>query len=174
MTAGLDCGPVFHSAETVIGDDETAGELHDRLAALGAGALVEHLDDIVEGRLEAVAQDDALATYAPKINKQDAEIDWTLPAADVARRIRAYNPFPGAFTFCRQHAGGPDRLKIWRATPIGGAGEPGEVLRFDRDAILVACGEGALQLEELQLPGKRRASTREFAGQIDLSGRRLG
>lgn len=174
MTAGLDCGPVLHIAETAIGGEETAGELHDRLAALGAGALVEHLDDIVEGRLEAVAQDDALATYAPKIDKQDAEIDWTLSAADIARRVRAYNPFPGAYTFCGQRAGHPDRLKVWRATPTGGSGEPGEVLRFDRDAIVVACGEGALQLEELQLPGKRRAPAHEFAGQIDLSGRRLG
>lgn len=169
MTAGLDCGPVFHIAETAIGAGETAGELHDRLAALGASELVEQLDGIVAGRLEALDQDDSLATYAPKIDKQDAEIYWGLPAAEVARRIRAYNPFPGAFTH-----DGEMRLKIWRATVADGSGVPGDVLRFASDAILVACGEGALRLDELQLPGKRRAPAHEFSGQIDLSGRRLG
>jgi methionyl-tRNA formyltransferase len=169
MTAGLDCGPVFHIAEIAIGATETAGELHDRLAALGGQVLAEHLGDIVDGRLEAVEQDEALATYAPKINKQDAEIDWTLPAAEIARRTRAYNPFPGAFTHCRD-----TRIKVWRAAATDGAGAPGEVLQFNGESILVACGEGALRLEELQLPGKRRASPREFAGQIDLSAERLG
>lgn len=175
MTAGLDCGPVFHVAETAIGAEETAGELHDRLAALGARALVERLDDIVSGRLDAEEQDDANATYAPKIDKQDAEIDWRLPAAEIMRRVRAYNPFPGAFTYCGH---GParetQRLKIWRATRADGSGDPGEVLQFGADAVVVACGDGALRLDELQLPGKRRAPAREFAGQIDLSGRRLG
>jgi methionyl-tRNA formyltransferase len=169
MTAGLDCGPVFHVDDLAIGAEETAGELHDRLAALGAAALVQRLDDIVSGRLEAVGQDDSLATYAPKIDKQDAEIDWHLPAAEIARRVRAYNPFPGAFTHDRD-----TRLKIWRAAPVDGSGKPGEVLQFDADAIVVACGEGAVRLDELQLPGKRRAPTHEFAGQIDLAGRQLG
>jgi methionyl-tRNA formyltransferase len=169
MTAGLDCGPVFHVADLAIGAGETAGELHDRLAALGATALIERLDDIVAGRLEAVDQDDSLATYAPKIDKRDAEIDWRLPAVEIARRVRAYNPFPGTFT---HH--GESRLKIWRAAPVDGSGDPGEVLQFDADAIVVACGEGALRLDELQLPGRRRAPTHEFVGQTDLSGRRLG
>ena len=169
MTAGLDCGPVFHVADITIGDEETAGELHDRLAALGARVLVEQLENIVMGRLEAVEQDDSLVTYAPKIDKQDAEIDWSLPAAEIARRVRAYNPFPGAFTHDRE-----TRLKIWRARPTDGSGDPGQVLQCDSDAIVVACGEGALRLDELQLPGKRRAPTHEFAGQTDLSGRRLG
>lgn len=169
MTAGLDCGPVFHIAALDIGPDETAGELHDRLAVLGASVLVERLDDIVAGRLDAVEQDDTLATYAPKIDKGDAEIDWRLPADEIARRVRAYNPFPGAFTHDRE-----TRIKVWRAAPTEGTGKPGEVLRFDADAVVVACGEGALQLLELQLPGKRRAPTREFTGQIDLTGLRLG
>ena len=175
MTAGLDCGPVFHIAALDIGPDETAGELHDRLAALGASVLVERLDDIVAGRLDAVEQDDALATYAPKIDKRDAEVDWRLPADNVARRVRAYNPFPGAFTHCGSELARDGlRLKIWRAAPAEGSGKPGEVLRFDADAIVVACGEGAVQLLELQLPGKRRVPTREFTGQIDLTGLRLG
>ena len=175
MTAGLDCGPVFHIAALDIGPDETAGELHDRLAALGASVLVERLDDIVAGRLDAVEQDDTLATYAPKIDKRDAEIDWRLPAEAVARRVRAYNPFPGAFTHCGSEIARDGlRLKIWRAAATDGTGAPGEVLRFDADAVVVACGEGALQLLELQLPGKRRAPPREFTGQIDLTGLRLG
>ena len=173
MTAGLDCGPVFHREELAIGSNETAGELHDRLAELGGRTLVEHYDDIVEGRLQSVPQDDALATYAPKIDKQDAAIDWALPAAELARRVRAYNPFPGAYTHLTPPIQGA-RLKVWRATPVDGDGEPGEVLRFERDAIVVACGDGAVRLDELQLPGKRRAPAHEFVGQIDLAGQRLG
>ena len=168
MTAGLDCGPVFHVEELDIGPDETAGELHDRLAACGGEALVAHLDAILGGDLEAVPQDDALATYAPKIDKQDARIDWSLPADEVARRVRAYNPFPGAFCF-----DGDTRIKVWRAAVVGGQAPAGTVLQCDRDGVIVACGEGALQLDELQLPGKRRATALEFAGHLDLTGRRL-
>jgi methionyl-tRNA formyltransferase len=172
MEAGLDTGPVFHVEETPIREDETAGELHDRLAALGARALVGQLDAIVAGRVEPIPQDDALATYAPKIDKQDARIDWGLPAIAVARRIRAYNPFPGAFC-CGGDSQAPLRIKIWKASVAPGSAEPGTVLRSDREAILVACGEGAISLEELQLPGKRRVSPHELGGQPDLLGNRL-
>jgi methionyl-tRNA formyltransferase len=169
MTAGLDCGPVFHIESIDIGPDETAGELHDRLALLGGKVLVDRLDAIAAGEVAAVAQDEALATYAPKIGKSDAEIDWSLPATEIARRVRAYNPFPGSFT---RH--GEKRIKIWRARAVDGAGEPGTLLRFDRDGIVVACGAAALQLDELQLPGKRRATPRHFVGQADLADQRLG
>jgi len=168
MTAGLDCGPVFHTSEVTIGVDESAGELHDRLAALGGAALVEHLDRIVGGELAAVEQDESRATYAPKIQKQDAGIDWRLTAAELARRVRAYNPFPGAFFFA-----GETRIKVWRSAAVDGDAEPGTVLQSNRDGIVVACGSGALRLEELQLPGKRRATPQEFAGQFELSGTRL-
>jgi methionyl-tRNA formyltransferase len=168
MTAGLDCGPVFQTAEVTIGDDETAGELHDRLASLGGATLLEHLDGILAGKLLAAEQDESLATYAPKIQKQDAAIDWALPAAELARRVRAYNPFPGAFFYA-----GETRIKVWRATAVDNAAEPGTVMQSDRDGIVVACGAGALRLDELQLPGKRRAPAHEFAGQFDLAGTRL-
>jgi methionyl-tRNA formyltransferase len=168
MTAGLDCGPVFHIEALDIGAEETAGELHDRLAALGGEALVSHLDAILDGDLEAVPQDEEQATYAPKIDKQDARIDWSLAAHESVRRIRAYNPFPGAYCF---H--GDTRIKVWRASAIDGQAEAGRVLQCDHEAVVVACGEGALRLEELQLPGKRRATAREFAGQLDITGRRL-
>ena len=184
MTAGLDCGPVFHTEEISIGSDETAGELHDRLAALGGATLVEHLDAIASGELSAAEQNDALATYAPKIDKTDAQIDWSLPATEVARRVRAYNPFPGAY--CNAHPvggglpatvarkAGSHRIKVWRATATDGSAAPGTVLQFDRDGFIVACGEGTLRVEEAQLPGKRRAPVHEFVGQADLAGQRLG
>ncbi len=168
MTAGLDCGPVFHIDRIAIGEDETAGDLHDRLAELGGAALVEHLDSILAGELRATEQDESQTTYAPKIEKSDAAIDWSRPAADLARCVRAYNPFPGAYFFS-----GETRIKAWRATAVDGAAEPGTVLRCDREGVVVACGSGALRLDELQLPGKRRVAAREFAGQLDLSGTRL-
>jgi methionyl-tRNA formyltransferase len=168
MTAGLDCGPVYHIEQVAIRDAETAGELHDRLAALGGRSLAAHLDAIVAGDMVATTQDESLATYAPKIDKKDAALDWSLPAAELARRVRAYNPFPGAFCFA-----GDTRIKVWRATAVAGRDEPGKVMRCDRDAVIIACGTGLLQLDELQLPGKRRVPAHEFAGQIDLSGQRL-
>ena len=169
MTAGLDCGPVFDTAEIDIGPAETAAELHDRLAALGGSLLVTKLDGILAGTMEPVKQDESLATYAPKIRTQDAEIDWSLPADELARRVRAYNPSPGAFFFADSH-----RIKVWRATLADGDARPGTVLRYDREAIVVACGLGALQLDELQMPGGRRATAQEFASQLDLSAQRLG
>jgi methionyl-tRNA formyltransferase len=168
MTAGLDCGPVYHIDEVAIGGAETAGELHDRLATLGGRSLVAHLDAIVAGGMAATAQDESRVTYAPKIEKKDAAIDWTLSAEELTRRVRAYNPFPGAFCFA-----GDTRIKVWRATAVEGSDEPGKVLQSDRDGVIVACGDGLLQLDELQLPGKRRAAAHEFVGQIDLSGQRL-
>jgi methionyl-tRNA formyltransferase len=181
MTAGLDCGPVFYAEEIPIGTDETAGELHDRLAALGGTALVAHLDSIIAGELQAVAQEEALATYAPKIDTQDARIDWTMTADEVTRRIRAYNPFPGAFCFVSSAGEGGSRdpapeamrLKVWRAAVAGGTGAPGSILKSDRESVVVACGQGAVRLDELQLPGKRRVAAREFVAQLDLVGRRL-
>ena len=168
MTAGLDCGPVFHIDKIDIGADETAGELHDRLAALGGTALVAHLDTILAGELTPTEQDEALSNYAPKIEKKDAAIDWSLSATELARRVRAYNPFPGAFFFANG-----TRVKVWRAAAVDGAAPAGTVLQSDRDGVVIACGSGALRLDELQLPGKRRVSAQEFNGQLDLAGERL-
>ncbi len=164
MEAGLDSGPVFHIEIIDIKDGETAGELHDRLAALGGATLAEKLDDILAGRVVAQVQDESLVTYAPKIEKRDAEVDWTVTATDAARRVRAYNPFPGAYFFAGDH-----RIKLWRATPVDGTARPGTVLQADRDAIVVACGRDALRLDELQLPGKRRVPATAFVGQFDLA-----
>jgi len=168
MTAGLDCGPVYTIDEVTIGDDETAEELHDRLAALGGSTLVAHLDDILAGGATSAKQDESLVTYAPKIVTSDARIDWSVAADELARRVRAYNPFPGAFFFA-----GDARTKIWRATAVEGDAEPGTVIQCDRDGVVVACGAGALRLDELQLAGKRRVRAQEFVGQLDLSNLRL-
>ncbi|NNF40891.1 MAG: methionyl-tRNA formyltransferase [Woeseiaceae bacterium] len=178
MTAGLDCGPVFATAAIDIGDDETAGELHDRLAVLGGELLVEKLDDILNGALSAVEQDDARASYAGKISKQDARLDWSKDADTLARHVRAYDPVPGAYFFVADDAApGADgllRIKCWRGSAVPDArGAPGEVLESGRDGVIVACGDGGLRLEELQLPGKRRAPAREFLQQLDLNGRVL-
>lgn len=168
MTAGLDCGPVYTIAEVIIGDDETAEELHDRLAALGGSALVAHLDDILAGEVTPAEQDESLTTYAPKIVTSDARIDWSLPADDLAKRVRAYNPFPGAFFFA-----GDVRTKVWRANAVEGDAEPGTVIQCNRDGVVVACGAGALRLDELQLAGRRRVRAQEFVGQLNLSNLRL-
>jgi len=164
MTAGLDCGPVYAERSIAIAENETAAELHDRLAETGGSLLVAELPAILDGERVALEQDESLATYAVKIQKQDAEIDWNRPADELHRVVRAYNPAPGAYFFR-----GSDRIKVWRAAVEAGvSGTPGEFLQFDKDGVIVACGAGGLRLEELQMPGKRRARAHEFVDQIDL------
>jgi methionyl-tRNA formyltransferase len=180
MTAGLDCGPVYVTSELQIGEQETAGELHDRLALLGGQLLVTHLDDILDGRLNPKEQDEAQASYAGKIEKQDAELDWSQSADSLVRRVRAYNPVPGAYFFVRNQTTQEQderellRIKCWRAAVTRASDSPpGTVLQCDRDGLVVACGEGALAIGELQLPGKRRGPIYEIAQQLDLEGRTL-
>jgi methionyl-tRNA formyltransferase len=170
VTAGLDCGPVYVREALAIGGEETAGELHDRLANLGGRLLVRHFDAILGGSLQAVEQDDSLATYAGKISKQDARLDWKRPAEELHRRVRAYNPVPGAFFLLDDLA-----VKCWRAGVVeGAAGTPGEVLSAGRDGIVVACGRDALRLDTLQRPGKRPVTAAEFTGSMAMTRRQLG
>ncbi len=171
MTAGLDCGPVYVEETIAIGPEETAGELHDRLAALGGELLVRHFDAIVSGTLQAQPQDDERATYAPKIGKQDARLDWQEPAAVLHRRVRAYNPVPGAFFLLDDTP-----VKCWRAGVVAGSDEaaPGAVLSAGRDGVVVACGQDALRLDSLQRPGKRPVTAGEFSSAVAMTGRRLG
>lgn len=162
MTAGLDTGPVFAVEAIDIGPRETAGELHDRLAELGGRLLLRHLEDILAGNLKASAQDDKRASYAGKIRTADAELDWRQPAAALDRAVRAYNPVPGAW-FMR----GEERLKVGRASVVdGSSARPGTIV--DAADFTVACGDGALRLEEIQRPGRRSISGREFAVQVSL------
>jgi methionyl-tRNA formyltransferase len=171
MEAGLDTGPVYASASIDIGTDETAGELHDRLAILlGGELLVDTLPAVLQGALEPVVQDDEAASYAAKIRKHDAVIDWSAPADEIHRKIRAYNPVPGAaFDF------GGERIKCWKADVLDDVEGPGGVvLQAGKEGIDVTCGRGALRLLEVQRPGRRRISAAEFAAQTSLSGKRLG
>ncbi len=169
MEAGLDTGPVFASDEFAIGDDESAGELHDRIAEAGGRLLVRHLEDIVDGRLDAVPQDDADATYAGKISTADAELDWQRPALELARTVRAFNPVPGAWFMLDE-----ERIKCWQARVIDGdGGSPGQVVAAGKDGVHVACGDGTLSLVRLQRPGRRSVSAAEFCSQLELAGRQL-
>jgi methionyl-tRNA formyltransferase len=164
MTAGLGEGPVYAQREIGIGEAETAGELHDRLAVLGGELLVASLPGILEGSLEAEPQDAGAATYAAKIRTADAELDWRETAPLLARKVRAYNPVPGAWFML-----GSERVKCWRATPLAAdAGQPGGV--STTGGLTVACADGALSLERLQRPGRRPVDSREFLGQVELEG----
>lgn len=164
MEAGLDTGPVYTMASLEIGANETAGELHDRLATLGGELLVRHLDEIAAGAIAAKEQTDSLATYAAKIRTDDARLNWNLHAAELQRMVRAYNPVPGAWTTLEG-----ERLKCWRAEASNENGSvPGSIISSSPDGIVVACGEGSLRVTELQRPGKTAISAGEFKRQIDL------
>lgn len=169
MEAGLDCGPVYATRTTAIGATETAGVLHDRLALLGGELLVEKLADILSGALDCVPQNDSLATYAGKIKTADAAITWSDSAPKILRKIRAYNPVPGAF-FDLDGA----RIKCWKAELLDAADGPdGTILAAGKDGVDIACGEGCLRLLEVQRPGGRRITAAEFAAQAELRGKQL-
>lgn len=144
MEAGLDTGPVLRRARTAISATDTAGTLHDRLAALGAQEVVEALNRLPD--MQPEPQPDVGVTYAAKIDKAEARIDWTAPAEDVDRRIRGLAPFPGAWTMI-----GAERVKLLGAVLAEGQGAPGAVLADD---LTVACGSGAVRLTRLQRAGK--------------------
>lgn len=167
MTAGLDCGPVYATESIAIGPDENAGELHDRLAALGGQLLVQQLDAILNGELEAVEQDESQASYAGKIKTADARLNFEDSAEALHRQVRAFNPAPGAWFML-----GDERIKCWQAS-IGGDTDatPGRCL--DRPGVVVACGEGSLSLDVLQRPGKRPVNAAEFAAALKPAGKQL-
>lgn len=148
MEAGLDTGPMLLKVGTPISAEDTGGSLHDRLAELGPKAVVEAIAGLAAGTLRGEVQDDTLATYAHKLNKEEARIDWSRPADELERRIRAFTPWPVCHTTL-----GDAALKVLGAKPAPGKGEPGNILDASRDGLLVACGEGALLLTRLQLPG---------------------
>lgn len=168
MDAGLDTGAMLTKTVVPIGPEDTAGTLHDVLAAAGARAIVDALARYAA--LVPEPQDDAQATYAAKLTKDEAKLDWSLPAATLARAVRAYNPVPGAWTLLD---GAP--LKIWHAEVVAGGGEPGTVLYAENDRLLVACGDGALALTEIQPAGSKRMPVAAFlAGRSLAAGTRLG
>ena len=167
MTAGLDEGPILAQREQRIDAHMTAGELHDALAPAGATLMVEVLDSVAAGTAVAREQDAGAATYAPKISKDDARIVWSDSAASIARRIRAYDPWPGAAALWRG-----EQIKIWRAEVRAGrlGARPGEVLSADASGIEVACGNGSLALRTLQLPGRKRIDAADFLHAHSIAG----
>lgn len=158
MDAGLDTGDMLLVEAIDITSDDTTARLHDRLAALGGRLIVEALELAACGGLVRTPQPADGVTYAHKIEKAEAAIDWAQPAAVIERRIRAFDPFPGASS---QLEGG-DTVKLWRARVANGTGAPGRVLAITDDGIVVACGTGSLELLELQRPGGKRVSARQF------------
>jgi methionyl-tRNA formyltransferase len=170
MEAGLDTGPMWRAETTPIGPADTAATLHDRLADIGARLLVATLPDLAAGQLVATPQPLEGVTYAAKIEKAEAPIDWALPAHEIERRVRAFDPFPGC-TF----RVGDDLLKLWRARVIDAPrGAPGEVVESSGERIVVACGQGALELLELQRTGGKRLPVGEFSRGLPLpAGTRL-
>ncbi|MDD5175830.1 MAG: methionyl-tRNA formyltransferase [Sterolibacterium sp.] len=155
MDAGLDTGAMLLKQAVPIAPEDNAASLHDKLAALGAESIVAALARL--DTLTPIAQPDEGATYAAKVAKAEAVLDWQHPAADLERKVRAFDPFPGASSVFK---GTP--LKIWRAVPVPGEGKPGEVLAVNGEGISVACGLGALSLTELQRPGSKRMSAADF------------
>ncbi len=148
MDAGLDTGPMLARASVDIHPSMTASELHDRLAETGVPLLNSVLEALPEALEGAEAQDDSLATYAAKIDKAEAAINWRADAADLARKVRAFNPFPVCWTELSDQ-----RIKVWGAEPCDTQGEPGTIISADEFGLTVACGSGGLRLTRLQFPG---------------------
>ncbi|MFD3299197.1 methionyl-tRNA formyltransferase [Aquipseudomonas alcaligenes] len=153
MEAGLDTGPMLLKVTTTITAEDTGGSLHDRLATLGSQAVVEAVGKLAAGELRGEVQDDSLATYAHKLNKDEARLDWSRPAVELERLVRAFNPWP----ICHSTLNG-EPLKVLAAQLGEGKGAPGTVLAADKSGLTVACGEGALRLTRLQLPGGKPLS----------------
>ncbi len=171
MDVGLDTGDMLHKTTCDILPTETTASLHDKLMGLGGDALFKVLEQIASQTLKPIKQNEHLANYAEKITKQEAQIDWSLSADNIERGIRAYNPFPVAYTFFKEQ-----RIKIYAANicspnaktleitspDIKGAAKAGEVLGLDESGLMISCGEGLLQITSLQLPGKKAIQVAEL------------
>jgi methionyl-tRNA formyltransferase len=164
MDSGLDTGPVLMQEKIPILEDDTTGTLRDRLAELGAKLVVQALDALEAGGIRATPQPAEGVTYAAKLGRGEARVDWRESAVSVNRRVRAFNPSPGADARVR----GVD-LKIWRCATAAGRGAPGEVLGAGSGGLCVACGEGALVVAELQRSGGKRLPIAEFLRGFPLS-----
>jgi methionyl-tRNA formyltransferase len=159
MDAGLDTGDMLLMGREPIRADDTTAVLHDRLAAMGGALIAEALAQA--DQLTRTPQPAEGVTYAHKIEKAESALDWSLPAATLARRVRAFDPFPGT-TFTLSTDKGTEVVKLWRASVVTASGQPGEVLHAQGEACVVACGEHALALHTLQRPGGKRVAAREF------------
>jgi methionyl-tRNA formyltransferase len=174
MDAGLDTGEILAQATTPIAADDTSQTLHDRLAIMGADLLVRTIPDYAAGRVPPHPQPAVGVTYAPKIRKQDGQIDWSQPARKIWSQVRGLVPWPGAFTSLPGPAQ-PHLLKIWQAQVVDQAGQPGVVLEARKTGIVVGCGTMALRIDSLQRESGRRLRPEQFlAGHPLKAGDRLG
>jgi methionyl-tRNA formyltransferase len=172
MDEGLDTGPVCLGESIAIGPDMTAGELHDRMALVGAGLVVKALAALERGSMDCRPQPQAGVTYARKITNEEARIDFGRPAREVHNQIRGLSPAPGAWFQVTGANGASERIKVLRAAPADGSGAPGTVLD---GALTIACGEGAVQLLQVQRAGRRPMTAAELLrGYALLAGARVG
>ncbi len=173
MDAGLDTGPVYLETVLPVGPEDTGGTLHDRLAHEGGLALLKVLDQLAAGTARSMPQPDDGVTYAAKIDKSEALIDWSQTAVEIDRKVRAFNPWPIAETRLEG-----EQFRIHRAKWVPGEGEigqvPGTIAAIRDNSILVACGSGSLALTEIQRPGRRPVAARDLINTVELLGRRLG
>ena len=171
MDKGLDTGAIIASRSVAIDPSWNAADLHDSLALQGAELLLESLDNIEQTLQQAQVQDESLATYAPRLTKQQAEVDWNKPVEELLREIRAFNPWPVSYTFL-----GDDNLRLWSARINADVepGSPGYVVAHDTDGVYISCGKGVLQLTELQFAGRNKCGAAQALNARNLSGCWLG
>jgi methionyl-tRNA formyltransferase len=174
MDVGLDTGPMLTTSQCTIDDKETSASLYSKLAVLGAQALINTLEKMRSGTAVGIAQDSTQSSYADKIAKQESLIDWSASVTEIERRVRAFNPFPAAYSLVNGQ-----RIKIWLASADSRDyhGVPGEILSADNDGLLIKCGNGALLISTIQLAGKSKMCVSEALksrASIFSPGNRLG
>jgi methionyl-tRNA formyltransferase len=157
MDVGLDTGDMLVKKTLAIGPEETAGELHDRLASLGRETMEETLQQLCAGTLQREVQDDEQSTYASMMKKEDGRIDWSRPAREVHDHVRGLDPWPGAYTTVNG-----ELLKLAETSPEAAEGLPGSVIAADKNGVCVACGSGSLRIQQLQLAGRKRLAAADF------------
>ena len=157
MGPGLDDGDMLLKSEVVLAEDETGGSLFDKLAIDGGKLAVKTIEALERGEITPIPQDESQATHVGMIKKEMGLVDWTKPAAEIERLIRGLNPWPSAFTFIDGK-----QLKLWKGTVVEKSGEPGTIIDVDKNGFTVACGQGSLVINELQLEGKKRMAAGDF------------
>ena len=157
MDVGLDTGDMLVKKTLSIGPEETAGELHDRLASLGRETMEETLRQLCAGTLQREVQDDEQSTYASMMKKEDGRIDWNRSAQEIHNHVRGLDPWPGAYTTLNG-----ELLKLAKTSPESAAGLPGSVIAADKSGVCVACGSGSLRIQQLQLAGRKRLAAADF------------